>query len=420
MAERIFIVGHSAVTCLGRDMDATWRGLIEGRSGIRRHAALGGESFLQDLGGIVEDFGPGTESEDPAIAKLSARFLHLAMAAARAAWSDAGSGPAGFGARPAPGGGGHRLGVRRAGPARGRAGTDDPTAEPGDQSVSRPGDDHQPGGRADRPAPPALWPQRGAGQRLCLGRSCGRPGCDVPALGRGRRRRLRGRRERLHPAGRQRFRDDEGAAGQEAGRPIGPRPGAGQPAVQRRPGRASSWPRGPGRSSWPPSRPCAGWAWRPRPSSWAGPPIPTATTWPCPAATGSAAAWRPRSSAAAYPPRTSTITTPTAPARSSMTRSRPRSSRMSSATPRGGCRSARSRARWAIAWVPPRPSRRPSRSGPCATSSSRQPSIIVPDPELDLDYVPNQARAARLDHVLSASFGFGGTNNALVLRRISA
>src|SRR5262249_44262624 len=40
-----------------------------------------------------------------------------------------------------------------------------------------------------------------------------------------------------------------------------------------------------------------------------------------------------------------------------------------------------------------------------------------PDPELDLDYVPDRARAARLDHVLSASFGFGGTNNALILRR---
>ena len=40
-----------------------------------------------------------------------------------------------------------------------------------------------------------------------------------------------------------------------------------------------------------------------------------------------------------------------------------------------------------------------------------------PDPELDLDYVPLQARAARLNHVLTASFGFGGTNNALILRR---
>jgi 3-oxoacyl-[acyl-carrier-protein] synthase II len=90
MAERIFIVGHAAVTCLGCDMDTTWRGLIEGRSGIRRHTALSPESFLQDLAGLVEGLGPGTPSEDPAIAKLSARFLHLAMGAARAAWADAG------------------------------------------------------------------------------------------------------------------------------------------------------------------------------------------------------------------------------------------------------------------------------------------------------------------------------------------
>jgi len=90
MPERLFVVGHAAVTCLGRDMDSTWRGLIESRSGIRRHAALGSESFLQDLGGMVDAFGPGTESEDPAIAKISARFLHLSMAAARSAYADAG------------------------------------------------------------------------------------------------------------------------------------------------------------------------------------------------------------------------------------------------------------------------------------------------------------------------------------------
>ena len=36
------------------------------------------------------------------------------------------------------------------------------------------------------------------------------------------------------------------------------------------------------------------------------------------------------------------------------------------------------------------------------------------DPELDLDYVPNHARPARLARVMSASFGFGGTNNVLV------
>jgi 3-oxoacyl-[acyl-carrier-protein] synthase II len=90
MLERIFIVGHAAATCLGRDLDSTWRGLIAGRSGIRRHASLGAETFLQGLGGLVEDFGPGTESEDPAISKLPSRFLHLSMTAARAAWADAG------------------------------------------------------------------------------------------------------------------------------------------------------------------------------------------------------------------------------------------------------------------------------------------------------------------------------------------
>ncbi|MGZ5488372.1 MAG: beta-ketoacyl-ACP synthase II [Candidatus Aminicenantales bacterium] len=39
-----------------------------------------------------------------------------------------------------------------------------------------------------------------------------------------------------------------------------------------------------------------------------------------------------------------------------------------------------------------------------------------PDPECDLDYVPNAARKARLVHALSNSFGFGGTNGALLLK----
>jgi 3-oxoacyl-[acyl-carrier-protein] synthase II len=45
---------------------------------------------------------------------------------------------------------------------------------------------------------------------------------------------------------------------------------------------------------------------------------------------------------------------------------------------------------------------------------------FVADPELDLDYVPNQARPACLDVVVSAAFGFGGTNNTLVLRRTTS
>jgi 3-oxoacyl-[acyl-carrier-protein] synthase II len=44
-------------------------------------------------------------------------------------------------------------------------------------------------------------------------------------------------------------------------------------------------------------------------------------------------------------------------------------------------------------------------------------NYTTPDPECDLDYVPNTAREVRVKHALTNSFGFGGTNASLILSR---
>lgn len=44
-------------------------------------------------------------------------------------------------------------------------------------------------------------------------------------------------------------------------------------------------------------------------------------------------------------------------------------------------------------------------------------NLQTPDPACDLDYVPNEARNMNIDAVMSNSFGFGGTNGVLIMKR---
>jgi len=55
----------------------------------------------------------------------------------------------------------------------------------------------------------------------------------------------------------------------------------------------------------------------------------------------------------------------------------------------------------------------------CLKNQVMPPTINLehPDPECDLDYVPNKARPAEVRYALSNSFGFGGTNGSVLLKR---
>ncbi len=45
-------------------------------------------------------------------------------------------------------------------------------------------------------------------------------------------------------------------------------------------------------------------------------------------------------------------------------------------------------------------------------------NLVKPDPQCDLDFVPNNARPMKMDVAISNSFGFGGTNGSLVFRKV--
>src|SRR5689334_22053892 len=77
------ITGLGAVSCLGRGQQALWRGLAEGRDGLRPIRRFSTEGFRVQIGGLVPE-------RETSTASAPALCLEFACWAAREAWQDSG------------------------------------------------------------------------------------------------------------------------------------------------------------------------------------------------------------------------------------------------------------------------------------------------------------------------------------------
>ncbi|MGC9451241.1 MAG: beta-ketoacyl-ACP synthase II [Oceanipulchritudo sp.] len=87
--KRIVVTGMGAITPLGNSVDIFWEGLLAGRSGLRKVTAFDTEGYPCKVGGEVVGFDPG-EWMDPKDAKRNDRYTQFAVGATRMAMEQAG------------------------------------------------------------------------------------------------------------------------------------------------------------------------------------------------------------------------------------------------------------------------------------------------------------------------------------------
>jgi 3-oxoacyl-[acyl-carrier-protein] synthase II len=85
---RVVVTGMGAITPLGLTVEETWQGLVEGRSGIGRITQFDASSYPVQIMGEVKGFDPH-QYIDPKEAKRMSRFSQFAVAAAQMAVEDA-------------------------------------------------------------------------------------------------------------------------------------------------------------------------------------------------------------------------------------------------------------------------------------------------------------------------------------------
>lgn len=89
MNARVVVTGLGAISPLGADLTQTWEGMKQGKSGIGRITRFDASAHATQIAGEVPDFDP-TRYMDRKDAKRTARFAQFAIAAAKQAWGQAG------------------------------------------------------------------------------------------------------------------------------------------------------------------------------------------------------------------------------------------------------------------------------------------------------------------------------------------
>ncbi|MGO8691031.1 MAG: beta-ketoacyl-[acyl-carrier-protein] synthase family protein [Thermoguttaceae bacterium] len=90
MRRRVVVTGIGCVTPLGADIETMWRGLREGRSGVGYTTRFDASNFPTKIAAEVRDWDLSDVGENPADWKFQGRHTHFAVGAAKKAMADAG------------------------------------------------------------------------------------------------------------------------------------------------------------------------------------------------------------------------------------------------------------------------------------------------------------------------------------------
>lgn len=87
-SRRVVVTGLGAVTALGHDVGSFWAGLVAGRSGIKRVSLFDPSEFASHMGAEVRDW-DAAQHMDPKEARRNDRYTHFGFVAAKQAFADA-------------------------------------------------------------------------------------------------------------------------------------------------------------------------------------------------------------------------------------------------------------------------------------------------------------------------------------------